>query len=61
MPQGAALAEELTGLRGEVGEFSNAMARLQRQRADERSELLELQDALKVCFTAIWVSGCSTR
>lgn len=46
--QGAALAEELTGLRTEVGDFSSAVERLQRQRAEQRSELLEFQSALQV-------------
>lgn len=58
--QGAALAEELTGLRGEVGQFSDAMARLQRQRADERSELLELQAALQVQPLKV-LQSCGSR
>lgn len=48
LSQGAALAEELLGLRNEVGGFGSALQKLQRQRADERSELLELQAALQV-------------
>ena len=55
--QGAALAEELTGLRTEVGDFSSAVERLQRQRAEQRSELLEFQSALQVC-AACDLLGC---
>ena len=60
MFQGAALAEELTGLRTEVGDFSSAVERLQRQRAEQRSELLAFQSALQVCMCLCPLSICTT-
>jgi hypothetical protein len=62
--QGAALAEELTGLRTEVGDFSSAVERLQRQRAEQRSELLEFQSALQVCTACsllMYITTTSTQ